>query len=198
VGARTGRDYVEALDDRAIQVEIEGERYTGGVSKIPQLVNVVRTYAELFDLQHEPGLRDVMTYMSPTSGERVGMSFLQPAGVEDVARRGAAMRVWAEYSLGNLGRTGDYCNSSIMAMAGAGDWFAQDERDYGENVRRYYEYVREHDLLLTHTLIFPQANRSVGPSQQKEQTLAARIVDRFACGKISVCVSSKSCSRTYS
>jgi 4-hydroxyphenylacetate 3-monooxygenase len=104
------------------------------------------------------------------------MSFLQPASADDVARRGAAMRVWAEYSLGNLGRTGDYCNASIMAMAAAAEWFAQDERDYGENVRRYYEYVRENDLLLTHTLIFPQANRSVGPSQQKEQTLAARIV----------------------
>jgi len=178
VPARTGQEYVEALDERAIQVEIEGRQYTGRVSEIPQLRNVVRTYAKLFELQHDAALRDVMTYTSPTTGDSVGMSFLQPASVEDVARRGAAMRVWAEYSLGNLGRTGDYCNSSVMAMAAAADWFAQDDRDYGENVRRYYEYVRENDLLLTHTLIFPQANRSVGPAQQKEQTLAARIVDR--------------------
>jgi len=178
MGARTGQEYVAMLDERPIRVEIEGEQFTGGVSRIPQLRNVVQTYARLFDLQHDAALRDVMTYESPTSGERVGMSFLQPASVEDVARRGRAMRVWAEYSLGNLGRTGDYCNSSIMAMAAAADWFGQDERDYGENVRRYYEHVRENDLLLTHTLIFPQANRSVGPSQQKEQTIAARIVDR--------------------
>ena len=178
MAARTGQEYVEALDERAIRVEIEGTQYTGRVSEIPQLRNVVRTYAQLFDLQHDEALRDAMTYESPTSGERVGMSFLQPASVEDVARRGAAMRVTAEYSLGNLGRTGDYCNSSIMAMAGAADWFAQDERDYGENVRRYYEHVREHDLLLTHTLIFPQSNRSVGPAQQTSQTLAARIVEQ--------------------
>ena len=176
--ARTGEEYVAALDERAIRVEIEGESYTGGVSQIPQLRNVVRTYAELFDLQHEPDLRDVMTYESPLTGERVGMSFLQPQSVDDVERRGAAMRVWANHSLGNLGRTGDYCSSSIMAMAAAADWFGQDDPAFGENARRYYEYVRENDLLLTHTLIFPQANRSVGPSQQKEQTLAARIVDR--------------------
>jgi len=182
VGARTGREYVEALDERPIRVEIEGEQHVGRVSEIPQFRNVVRTYAALFDLQHEPGLRDVMTYDSPASGERVGMSFLQPQSIEDVARRGAAMRVWAEWSLGNLGRTGDYCNSAIMAMAAAADWFGQDERDYGENVRRYYEHVRENDLLLTHTLIFPQVNRSVGPSQQKEQTIAARIVDRNDSG----------------
>src|SRR5438477_9373501 len=103
---RTGREYVEALDERGTQVEIEGQRYTGGVSRIPQLANVVRTYAQLFDLQTEPALRETMTYESPTTGDPVGMSFLQPQSVDDVVRRGAAMRVWAEYSLGNLGRTG--------------------------------------------------------------------------------------------
>ena len=80
MGARTGCEYIEALDERAIRVEIEGERHTGGVSRIPQLRNVVQTYAQLFDLQHDPALRDVMTYASPT-GERVGMSFLQPRSV---------------------------------------------------------------------------------------------------------------------
>ena len=178
MAARTGQEYIDQLDERAIQVEIEGQRYSGRVSKIPQLENVVRTYAALFDLQHDPALRDVMTYESPLTGDRVGMSFLQPESTDDVVRRREAMRVWAEYSLGNLGRTGDYCNSAVMAMAGAAEWFGQDEPAFGENVRRYYEHVRENDLLLTHTLVFPQANRSVGPSQQKEQTLAARIVDR--------------------
>ena len=85
--------------------------------EIPQLRNVVRTYAELFDLQHDPALRDVMTYESPTTGDRVGMSFLQPQSVDDVVRRREAMRVWAEHSLGHLGRTGDYCSSAVMAMA---------------------------------------------------------------------------------
>jgi 4-hydroxyphenylacetate 3-monooxygenase len=174
VGARTGAEYIAALDERAIHVEIEGEQYTGNVSQIPQLRNVVRTYAELFDLQHDPALRDTMTYESPTSADRVGMAFLQPRSVDDVARRGAAMRVWANHSLGNLGRTGDYCSSAVMAMAGAEEWFGE----FGPNVRAYYEHVRENDLLLTHTLIFPQANRSVGPSQQRDQTIAARIVDQ--------------------
>ena len=174
MGARTGAEYIAALDERPIHVEIEGEQFVGNVSQIPQLRNVVRTYAELFDLQHDPALRDTMTYESPTSGERVGMSFLQPRSVDDVARRGAAMRVWAEHSLGNLGRTGDYCSSAVMAMAGAEEWFGE----FGPNVRAYYEHVRENDLLLTHTLIFPQANRSVGPAQQRDQTIAARIVDQ--------------------
>ena len=178
MGARSGQEYVQALNARATRVEIEGRQYTGRVAEIPQLRNVIQTYASLFDLQHDPAHRDVMTYASPTSGERVGMSFLQPRSVDDVVRRRAAMSVWAEYALGNLGRTGDYCNSAVMAMAGAAEWFGQDDPAYAENVRRYYEHIRENDLLLTHTLVLPQANRSLGPSKQKHQTLAARIVDR--------------------
>jgi 4-hydroxyphenylacetate 3-monooxygenase len=178
MAARTGREYVDELNQRGTTVEIEGEVHTGGIADIPQLRNVVRTYAALFDLQHDAQLRDTMTYESPTSGERVGMSFLQPRSAEDLVRRREAMRVWAEFSLGNLGRTGDYCNSAIMAMAAAADWFGQADGKYGENIRSYYEHVRERDLLLTHTLVFPQANRSLGPSQQSSQTLAARIVDQ--------------------
>ena len=92
-------------------------------------------------------------------------------------RRRLMMEVWARSSNGMLGRTGDYLNAAIMAMAGAADWFAQADPQYGSNIRNYYEHIREHDLLLTHTLITPQANRSKAVSQQADPFLAARIVE---------------------
>ena len=52
-----------------------------------------------------------------------------------------------------------------MALSEAGEWFAQADPRFGENVARYYEKVREEDLLTTHTLIPPQANRAVGAAQ---------------------------------
>ena len=45
-------------------------------------------------------------------------------------------------------------------MAAAGDYFAQNRPEFKENVQRYYEYIREHDLVLTHTLINFQRSRS--------------------------------------
>jgi len=42
--------------------------------------------------------------------------------------------------------------------------------------------VREHDLCLTHTLINPQSNRSVGPSKQADPYLAAGIVRETSDG----------------
>jgi len=62
-----------------------------------------------------------------------------------------------------------------MAMATAADWFGQPDRMFGENIQRYYEYVRDNDLLLTHTLITPQVNRSRGVAAQDASEVAAPI-----------------------
>ena len=177
MAARTGQEYLDAIGAKAITVEIEGERTTGKVAEIPAFRNVLQSYAALYDMQHDAELRDVMTYESPTSGERVGMSFLEPKTHVDLVRRREMMQTWARSTNGMLGRTGDYLNSALMAMAGAAEWFAQGDARFSENVRNYYEYVREQDLLLTHTLIMPQANRAKQVSEQKDPFLAARIAE---------------------
>jgi len=38
-------------------------------------------------MQHDPALIERMTFLSPTSGERVGLSFIEPRSVEDLIRR---------------------------------------------------------------------------------------------------------------
>ena len=179
MGARTGQEYLERLAQARPSVEFNGETIAGPVTEHPGLRAVARTYAELYDLQHDPGLREVLTYESPTSGERVGTSFLVPTCAEDLERRRAGFRAWATHSLGFLGRTGDYLNSSLMCLSQAGEWFAQADARFGENVGRYYEMVREQDLLTTHTLIPPQANRAGGPGQVVDgRALNAHVVDQ--------------------
>jgi 4-hydroxyphenylacetate 3-monooxygenase len=179
MGARTGQEYVERLAQTRPTVELNGESIEGPIPEHPALAGVVRSYAQLFDLQHDPELRDVLTYESPTSGERVGTSFLVPRAPGDLERRRAGFKAWADHSLGFLGRTGDYLNSSLMALSEASDWFAQADPRFGENIRAYYERVREQDLLTTHTLIPPQANRAVGPGQQVDgRALGAHVVSQ--------------------
>jgi 4-hydroxyphenylacetate 3-monooxygenase len=179
MGARTGQDYIDRLAQTRPSVELNGESVEGSIPEHPALSGIVRTYAKLFDLQHDPQLRDVLTYESPTSGERVGTSFLVPRCAEDLQRRRDGFKAWADYSLGFLGRTGDYLNSSLMALSEASDWFAQADARFGENIRAYYERVREEDLLTTHTLIPPQANRAVGAGQQVDgRALGAHVVSQ--------------------
>lgn len=175
MAARTGEEYLRGLREHPREVWIHGERVIGDITCHPAFKNITRSVAALYDMQHDPALRDEMTYVSPSSGERVGMSFLQPRSREDLVRRRTMMKQWADFSGGMLGRTPDYLNSGLMAMAAASEYFGRGGEQQAENIKRYYEYVRENDLCLTHTLITPQVNRAVGPSKQADPFIAARV-----------------------
>jgi 4-hydroxyphenylacetate 3-monooxygenase len=183
MAARTGAEYVAGLKARPPDLWIEGQRVED-VTTHPAFRNVIRSLAALYDMQHDPALREEMTYLSPGSGQPVGLSFLAPRSRDDLALVRTMMKRWADYSGGMMGRTPDYLNRAVTAYAAAADYCAEIDPRFGENIRRYYEEVRERDLVLTHTLINPQANRSVGPGGQADPTLAARIVREAGDGII--------------
>ncbi|HEY2556199.1 MAG TPA: 4-hydroxyphenylacetate 3-hydroxylase N-terminal domain-containing protein, partial [Diaminobutyricibacter sp.] len=160
MGIRTGQQYLDKLNAMRPHVTIDGTVVSENVAEHPAFRNVARTYAKLFDMQHDPAHQDALTYLSPTTGDRVGASFLVPRTLADLEHRRAATQTWAEYTNGFLGRTGDYMNSALTALSAAEKWFAQADPKYAENIRNYYEFARENDLLATHTLIPPQVNRS--------------------------------------
>ncbi len=184
MGARTGKEFLERLDSTPRELWYGDQKITGGVSTHPAFKSIASTMAALYDMQHRPELRDKMTYDSPTTGRRVGMSFLQPKTAEDVTKRSAMMKAWADFSGGMVGRSPDYLNSAIMAMASAREFFAKNGTDFGGNVVNYYEYVRENDLLLTHTLVNPQVNRGIGPSKQDDPFIAARVAEKTSDGVV--------------
>ena len=136
MAARTGSEYIERLAASSPTVQIHGETVTTGIPDHPAFRNVVRTYAHLYDLQHDPRHRDLLTYESPTTGDRVGTSFMVPRTAEDLVKRREMMSTWARVSNGFLGRTGDYLNACLMALSEAGDWFAQADSAFGDNVAR--------------------------------------------------------------
>jgi 4-hydroxyphenylacetate 3-monooxygenase len=175
VPARRGAEFLQGLRDRPRDLWLDGARVADPVEH-PAFRNVLRSLADLYDMQCEPALRDAMTYVSPTSGDRVGLSFLLPQTQDDLVRVRGMMARWADYSGGYMGRTPDYLNRALVGYASAAAYCAENDPRFGENIRRYYEHVRERDLCLTHTLINPQANRAVGPSEQADPCLAARIV----------------------
>src|SRR2546428_8300590 len=161
--ARTGKEFLQGLKHQAREIWIGGER-VGDVAAHPAFCNVARSVAALYDLQHDPALRDQMTFVSPSSGERVGTSFLVPRTRDDLAQVRRMMKVWPDYSGGMLGRAPDYLNRAVTAFAAAAPYCGENDPRFADNVRRYYELCRERDVCLTHTLINPQANRATGPA----------------------------------
>ena len=167
--ARTGEEYLQGLRERPPEVWVGGQRVKD-VTSHPGFANGARSVAALYDMQHDPDLREEMTYPSPDSGDRVGLSFLMPENLADLERRRRMFYRWATYHGGMMGRTPDYMNAAFVAMASAAPYFDQDREGFGENVRRYYELIREQDLCLTHTLVNPQRSRS--PQRYITDTLA--------------------------
>jgi 4-hydroxyphenylacetate 3-monooxygenase len=176
MGARTGQEFLDGLREQPREVYIEGE-LVRDVTEHRAFRNVLQSLAHLYDMQHEAETRDVLTYVSPDTGERVGTSFMMPRTHDDLLKRSRAMSIWAQYSHGMMGRTPDYISSSLMAFAGAQQYFGKNDPRFSANVEAYYRHARENDLCLTHTLINPQANRSVGPSGQTDPYLSARVVE---------------------
>src|SRR5690554_272367 len=173
--ARTGGQFLEGLKRNPPNIYIDGERVEDPTTH-PATASIARSIAELYDLQHQPELVDVMTYESPSSGERVGLSFMETTTREDLTRRSRMHKVWADHSLGFIGRSPDYLNVNLMAAARAADYFAQNDPRFGENIRNYYRHVRDNDLCLTHALTNPQVNRSVRADQLPDPYIALGLV----------------------
>jgi 4-hydroxyphenylacetate 3-monooxygenase len=174
---RTGAEYVQCLQERHPEVYLRGERIDD-VTTYPSLRNGVATMAKLYDMQHDAEFRDDMTYVSPSSGESVGASFIIPKSIGDLEHRHRMMAHWAKASFGMMGRTPDFLNVSLMAMAQAGDYFAQNRPEFKDNVQNYYEYVRENDLVLTHTLVNLQRTRSTTTTPLVDTTGVALAVTK--------------------
>src|SRR5689334_11486731 len=107
MAAVNGDEFLYRLRETQGEIWLDGERIRD-VTTHPATRNGARSVAHLYDMQHEPELRDTLTYVSPISGERVGMSFLVPENAEDLRRRSRMMQVWARYSGGMMGRSPDY------------------------------------------------------------------------------------------
>jgi 4-hydroxyphenylacetate 3-monooxygenase len=183
MAVRDGAAYLAGLRDNR-EIWIDGERVRD-VTAEPRLGRGAQAIAALYDLQTRPDLIDQMTYRSPTSGERVGLSFLEPRSVDDLVRRREMFRRWAEYGCGMIGRSPDYLNALIMGCAANRDYFDRAGREFGDHVVGYYQLCRERDLVMTHTFVPPQRHRgeSLHQAEQHDPT-TLRIVDENADGLI--------------
>ncbi|MCW3002882.1 MAG: 4-hydroxyphenylacetate 3-monooxygenase, oxygenase subunit [Conexibacter sp.] len=176
MSARSGNDYLKGLASRSREVWLDGQRVED-VANHPAFRASAQRIAELYDLQLDPANRDTLLYESPTTGDPVGTAFMQPRSYDDLVKRRKAFQAYAEHTLGLMGRSPDFLNTTLMAFAESDDVFARGGERYGRNVTDYYEYVRENDLFLTHALVQPQIDRSKTSHEQQDKFLHLGVVD---------------------
>lgn len=177
-GIRTGEQYLEGLRDGR-DVWIHGEKVSD-VTSHPGLSRGATTLANFMDRQFDAKFRERITYEE--NGKRYAMSHLIPKSKDDIVRRGEAFYEWATWSNGMFGRTPDYKNASVMAFAAGSTFLEQGRPEFGENMRKYYEYVRSNDKVLTHTLVNPTFNHAQAKEGKYDSRVALQIVKETDAG----------------
>ncbi|TCO45244.1 4-hydroxyphenylacetate 3-hydroxylase family protein [Actinocrispum wychmicini] len=169
---RTGTEYVESLRDGR-EVWLDGERVKD-VTIHPAFHNTIRSIAGLYDLTHEPALRDVLTV--PANGNRALRAYQIPRSRAELVAKRVAFKKWAEASFGFLGRSPDYMANAVAGFAAAPDVFRGDVFDGAANVLAHRSRMADGDLFQAHTLVNPQVDRTKAPSEQAEDDLYLRVV----------------------
>lgn len=178
---RTGDEYKERLQKTPREVWLRGKRVED-VTSHPAFRRPVEQIAHLYDMQHDPRYADVLTRPGPDGP--VGASFVPARSHADLIARRKAYQVWSEATLGLMGRSPDFLNTTIMAFAEEPAVFERMGPRYAENVQRYFEYVRDNDLFLTHALITPQTDRSKSASEQAGEFLHMGVVSENSDGLV--------------
>src|SRR3984893_5308190 len=179
--ARTGQQYIEGLRAQEREVWLGGERVKD-VTKHKGLAGGVKAIASLYDLQHDPKLKKVMTYKSPSSGDKVGRSFSSPTTGEELETRTQMMLNWARTTNGMMGRSPDFMNVTFAAWGAAADFFGEKRPEFADNMRGYVEYLRENDITLTHALITLQRSRNASGMFNLEEGTALEVIRETDAG----------------
>ncbi|MGD7054101.1 4-hydroxyphenylacetate 3-monooxygenase, oxygenase component [Sutcliffiella horikoshii] len=182
MGIINGKQYLTRIDSLHANVWYNGQQVKGNISEHPAFSGVMRSQASLFDMQHDKKHKDIMTFTSDTTGNLVGTSYLRPTTKEDLEKRRKMVQIWAKSTFGMMGRSPDYKNSTLMALASSADLLEELGPQFPQNLKNFYEYARENDLSFTHTFIAPQANRSSLHYEDDENIVAARMVDKTSEG----------------
>lgn len=179
--ARTGAQYLAGLRARNTEVWLRGERVTD-VTTHPGLAGGARAIASLYDQQSDPALRDSMTFADADTGDTLGLSFIIPRTRDDLVGRRQMMLTWARTTCGMMGRSPDFMNVTFACWAGSAGYFGRAKPDFADNMRRYYRYIAQNDLVLTHALINLQRSRHVSGMFNLQEGTALQVVKETSAG----------------
>ncbi|WP_163182786.1 MULTISPECIES: 4-hydroxyphenylacetate 3-hydroxylase family protein [Neobacillus] len=167
MGVRTGAQYIEGLKSRKPEVWLSGRKVTN-VFEEPVFKQPILEIAKLYDMQHDPEYREQITHICEETGERANNAFLVPKSYEDLMKRRAVFEAFAKATFGLMGRTPDFLNVVVTSMYHNAWFFEKYNKNWADNIRNYYKYLRDNDLFLTHAIINPQNDRSKSSHEQKD------------------------------
>ena len=180
----TGEQYIESIRRLNMEIYMFGKRIDSPVDDPilrPSLNSVRMTY----DLAQMPEYQDLMTVISPDTGERINRFTHIHRSTDDLRNKVKMQRL--------LGQKTASCFQRCVGMDAFNAVFSTSfevDRKYGtryhENFREFMLYCQENDLTVDGAMTDPKGDRSKAPHEQADPDLFLRVVERRADG-IVVC-----------
>ena len=172
----TGEQYIESIRKLNMQVYMFGKKVESPVDDPilrPSLNSVRMTY----DLAQMPEYQDLMTAVSPYTGERVNRFTHIHQSADDLVKKVKMQRL--------LGHQTAACFQRCVGMDAFNAVFSttyEVDQKYGthyhENFLKFATYVQENDLTVDGAMTDPKGDRSKAPHAQEDPDLFLHIVER--------------------
>jgi aromatic ring hydroxylase len=180
MATRNGAEYIKGLRDGR-EVWHAGKRIDD-VTAHSGFRGTIKTLADLYDKQHSPEYRDIMTL--DYEGERISYSYLPPRNAEQLALKRRNIEFWSEQTFGQMGRFPEFVAELVIGLL---DWthvIEKTNKQWAENARAYYKYVSRNDLCLTHALTDQYYDRTKRVSEQEDPDLILHVVGETKEGPV--------------
>ncbi len=181
MAVRNGQQFIAGLRDGR-EVWYDGKRVTD-VTVFPEFKAAVQSIAELYDLQHDPAHRAVLVTEIPDIG-LAGRAFEIPRTLDQLRLKREAYITWARANCGMVGRSPDFLNVMLAALAAKREFFAEASPAGADAMVNYWKYIASNDLFLTHALLDPQLDKGKLRHEQSDPGICLRVVDENADGLV--------------
>ena len=177
---RRGADYIKALCDGR-EVWHAGKRIAD-VTAHAGFTGTIKTLADMYDKQHEPEYREIMT--CEYEGERISCSYLPPKNHQELLLKRLNIEFWAQQTFGQMGRYPEFVAELVVGLL---DWthvIEKSSKQWADNARAFHRYASHNDLCLTHALTDQYYDRTKPVSQQQDPDLILHIVGETQEGPV--------------
>ncbi len=181
MAVRNGQQFIAGLRDGR-EVWYDGKRVED-VTVFPEFQAAITSIAELYDLQYKPAHREVLVTEIPGVG-LAGRAFEIPRTLDDLRLKREAYITYARANCGMVGRSPDFLNVMLAALAAKRSFFAEASPSGADAMVNYWQYVAKNDLFLTHALLDPQLDKGKLRHQQSDPGICLRVVDENADGLV--------------
>jgi len=147
------------------------------VTAHPALAGCARSVAAVYELQHDPAYRDLLTMSSPATGEPVSLAYLPPRSVDDLARQRRMYECLVRRAGGVAGRLPQHLATVAIGLYDVRDLLGKEDPRFAEHISRFFEECRDGDRSIATIFNDPFHHRNHPVSKQELLRVVARRAD---------------------